>query len=323
LPAASNPAANPNEHWRKPVPLSDADRLTLLAPRPGKLRAVLDTDTYNEIDDQFALVQAVLSPDRIALEAIYAAPFFNDRSSGPGEGMELSYGEILALLERLDVPAEGFVHRGVTDYVGPAKEARPAPAVDDLIARARRGSPDDPLYVIAIGAISNVASALLKAPDIIDRTIVVWLGGHALEWPDQKEFNLRQDVGGAQVIFDSGVPLVIVPCMGVVSHLHSTVPEIERHVEPHGEIGKFLAMRFKEYGTDHVGWAKEIWDMAPVAWLLDESWAPSVLLPTPILTDQVTYSIDRSRHVMRYVTHVRRNPIMRDFIAKLERAARS
>lgn len=303
------------------MPLPDADRLKLLAPRAGRLRAVLDTDTYNEIDDQFALVQAVLSTERIALEAIYAAPFFNDRSSGPGEGMELSYGEILALLDRLGMSAEGLVFRGVTDYVGAAKLALAAPAVDDLIEKARAGSPDDPLHVIAIGAISNVASALLKAPDIIDRVVVVWLGGHALEWPNQREFNLRQDVGGAQVLFDSGVPLVLVPCMGVVSHLHSTVPEIERHVEPHGEIGRFLATRFKEYETDHVGWAKEIWDMAPVAWLIDPTWVPTVLMPTPILTDQVTYSVDRSRHVMRYATHVRRNPIMRDFIAKLERAA--
>lgn len=301
----------------RPLILSDAQRLALLAPRGGRLRAVLDTDTYNEIDDQFAVVQALLSPDRLDLHAIYAAPFFNDRSSGPGDGMELSYGEIRALLDRLGVPAAGYVHRGVTDYVGHAKQALRAPAVDDLIARARAGSPDNPLYVIAIGAISNVASALLAAPDIIDRTVVVWLGGHALEWPHQREFNLRQDVGGAQVVFDSGVPLVLVPCMGVVSHLHSTVPEIERYVEPHGEIGRFLAKRFKEYETDHVGWAKEIWDMAPVGWLLDADWAPSVLVPTPILTDQVTYSADRARHPMRYVTQVKRNPIMRDFIAKL------
>lgn len=303
------------------MPLSDADRLKLLAPRPGRVRAVLDTDTYNEIDDQFAVVQTLLSPERIGLEAIYAAPFFNNRSTSPGEGMELSYGEILALLQRLNVRADGFVFRGVTDYVGQAKQPLAAPAVDDLIARARAGTPDDPLYIVAIGAISNIASALLQAPDIIDRTVLVWLGGHALEWPNQREFNLRQDVGGAQVVFDSGVPLVLVPCMGVVSHLHSTVPEIERYVEPHGEIGKFLAMRFKEYETDHVGWAKEIWDMAPVGWLLDPEWAPSVLVPTPILTDQVTYSIDRARPLMRYVTHVKRNPIMRDFIGKLERAA--
>ena len=183
----------------------------------------------------------MLSPDRIALEAIYAAPFHNKRSSGPGDGMDKSYDEILRLLDRMGRSPAGFVFKGVRDFVGPAKQARKAEAVDHLIARARASSPDDPLCIIAIAAISNVASALLAAPDIADKVIVVWLGGHALEWPDTREFNLRQDVGGAQVLLDSGAPLVLIPCMGVTSHLHSTVPEIERCVEPHGEIGKFLA----------------------------------------------------------------------------------
>ena len=298
--------------------ISDSDRLRILAPRPGLLRAVLDTDTYNEIDDQFALVQAMLSPDRIALEAIYAAPFHNRRSASPGDGMDKSYEEILRLLDRMGRSPTGFVFRGVRDYVGPAKKAREAEAVDDLIARARAGSPDDPLYIVAIAAISNVASALLKAPDIADKVIVVWLGGHALEWPDTREFNLRQDVGGAQVVFDSGAPLVLVPCKGVTTHLHTTVPEIERHVEPHGEIGRFLADRFKGYSDDHFGWSKEVWDMAPVGWLLNPNWAPTVVVPTPILTDQVTWSVDRTRPPMRYATIVKRDPIFRDFFSKLK-----
>jgi inosine-uridine nucleoside N-ribohydrolase len=158
---------------------------------------------------------------------------------------------------------------------------------------------------------------LLKAPDIVDRIVVVWLGGHALEWPHTREFNLRQDVGGAQVLFDSGAALTLVPCQGVTSHLHSTVPEIERHVQPHGAIGEFLAQRFMEYSQQHVGWSKEIWDMAPVGWLIDPSWAPSVLVPTPVLTDSVTWSVDRSRHLMRYVYKVDRDAILRDFFVKL------
>ncbi|QOZ69467.1 nucleoside hydrolase [Bradyrhizobium arachidis] len=303
--------------------LTDASRLKLLEPPVGRLRVALDTDTYNEIDDQFALVQMLLSKDRFDVEAIYAAPFFNARADSPGHGMELSYQEILRLLERLNVAPEGLVHRGVTDYVGPGKTARTAPAVDDLIARARAGTPDNPLYVVAIGAISNVASALLRAPEIIDRIVVVWLGGHALEWPHTVEFNLKQDVGGAQVLLDSGVPLVLVPCMGVTSRLHSTVPEIERYVEPHGNIGAFLAMRFKEYSSDHMGWAKEIWDMAAVGWLLDPAWAPSVIIPAPVITDQMTWSVDRRRHPIRYVTYVDRNPILKDFFVKLRDFAAS
>ena len=57
---------------------------------------VLDTDTYNEIDDQFALAYAVLSPERIDLQAVYAAPFKNQRSESPGDGMEKSYQEKLS-----------------------------------------------------------------------------------------------------------------------------------------------------------------------------------------------------------------------------------
>ena len=62
---------------------------------------VLDTDTYNEIDDQFAVVYSLISPEKLDVEAIYAAPFFNTRSLSPKDGMEKSYEEIS---EILDIP---------------------------------------------------------------------------------------------------------------------------------------------------------------------------------------------------------------------------
>jgi len=297
--------------------LSDSERLKRLTPPKGKVRMVLDTDTYNEIDDQFALVYALLSPEKLSVEAIYAAPFFNDRSTGPGHGMKLSYDEILRLLERMDVSPDGLVYRGSTDYVGPERKAQDNDAVRDLIARAKASSPDDPLYVVAIGAISNVTSAIMLEPDIIKNIVVVWLGGHALNWPDVREFNLKQDVPGVQILLDSGVPLVLIPCRGVTTHLHSTVPEIEHYVEPCGDIGAFLAQRFKEYSTEHIGWSKVIWDMANIGYLLDESWVPTELVHSPILTDQVTWSVDRSRHLIRYANYVRRDPIFKDFFTKL------
>jgi inosine-uridine nucleoside N-ribohydrolase len=298
--------------------LADDARFKLLSPPQGQIRAVMDTDTYNEIDDQFAIVQMMLSPDRINVEGIYAAPFHNARSNSPGHGMEQSHAEILRLLERIGVSSDGLVYKGVVDYVGPGKIARDAAAVEHLIERAMDGSAGNPLYVIAIAAISNVASAILKAPEIIDRIVVVWLGGHVLHWPHTKEFNLKQDVGGAQVLFDCGVPVVLVPCMGVASHLHSSVPEIEKYIEPQGDIGAFLSMRFKEYSDNHKGYSKEIWDMAAVAWALNPDWAPSVLTSSPVLSEQMTWSVDQRRHSVRYVTELDRDAIMRDFINKLE-----
>lgn len=304
------------------MPISGSLRTALLEPPRGRIRVVMDTDTFNEIDDQFAIAQMMLSQDRFAVEAIYAAPFFIEgRSTSPGDGMEKSYDEILRLLERLNISAKGLVHQGVREYVGPEKLAREAPAVDDLISRARSATPEAPLYVIAIAAVSNVASAIIKAPDIVDRTVVVWLGGHSLEWPHTREFNLRQDIGGTQAMLNSGVPLVLIPCLGVTSNLLSTVPEIERYVEPCGAIGAFLAMRFKEYSPVHKGWSKRIWDMAPVGWLLNSDWAPSALTSAPILTDQLTWSRDHRRHQIRYVTQIDRDAMFQDLIRKLEKFA--
>ena len=62
--------------------------------------------------------------------------------------------------------------------------------------------------------------------------------------------------------------------------------------------------------------------MAAVGWLLDAEWAPSVLAPTPILTTEITYSMDRARPPMRLVTRIRRDPILRDLIDKLAARAR-
>jgi inosine-uridine nucleoside N-ribohydrolase len=299
--------------------IAESDRIARLEPRAGKTRIVIDTDTFNEIDDQFAIVYALLSQDRIATEAIYAAPFFNSRSTGPGNGMELSYDEILRLLDLMGRPAKDFVYKGSTDYVGESPKPQKSAAVDDLIARAMASTPQDPLHVVALAAITNVTSAILIEPRIIERIVVCWLGGHSLDWPDTREFNLRQDVSAARALFDSGVPLVLLPCKDIVSALSTTVPELERYVEPTGKLGAFLAGRVKGYGEEGkpIAWSKPIWDMAPIAYLIDPNWTPSILTHSPVLTPSVTWSVDRSRHLIRYVNRVDRDQIFGDFFMKL------
>lgn len=55
--------------------LSDDEMERRLAPPTGRVRLVIDTDTHNEIDDQFALAWALLSPEKFDLEGVYAAPY--------------------------------------------------------------------------------------------------------------------------------------------------------------------------------------------------------------------------------------------------------
>ena len=293
--------------------------LETLVSKKGIVKVILDTDTYNEIDDQFALVQMLFSKERMDVLSINAAPFsMNNRSDDPQKGMELSYDEIFRLLDKINLKKNNFVFKGSTKYVGFEKKPISSPAADNIIETALKCSANDPLYVIAIGAITNVASAILKEPEIINKIVVVWLGGNALYWPENNEFNLKQDIGGAQVLFDSGVSLVLVPCKGVTSHLISTVPEIEKYIEPHGEIGKFLAMRFKEYNNNHKGWSKEIWDMAAISWVLNEEWAPTNVAPSPILLDDKSWAFDENRHPIKIVYEIKRDLILQDFIQKLE-----
>jgi purine nucleosidase len=300
--------------------ITDARRLALLEPPAGRVRMVLDTDTYNEIDDQFAVVYALLSGERIDVEAIYAAPFHNDRSTGPADGMNKSYDEILRVLDRLGYPSDGFVHRGSTEWLMSLDRPVESPAALDLVERARGSDPSNgPLYVVAIGAITNVASAILMAPEIADRIVVVWLSGHPYTWHEASDFNTRQDMVAAGVILDCGVPHVRVPCCNVAEHLKTTVPEMERFVKGRGAIGDYLYQIFADYHTDHFAWSKEIWDVGPVAWLVNPDWVPSVVIHSPVLTSEHTWSHDPTRHLAREAIRVKRDLIFGDMFRKIEK----
>ena len=247
-----------------------------LEPPTRPVRAVLDTDTYNEIDDQFALVYSLLSPE-ILLEAVYAAPFWNARSSGPAEGMELSFREIerlLALVSEKGVPVGARSFRGSAAYMASAKRPVESGAASDLVERAMRQSADkgsaveggDPLYVLTIGAPTNVASAILLEPGIARRIVVVWLGGHPPYWHTASEFNLKQDIHAARILLDSGVPLVLVPCKNVAEHLRVTAPELDHHLGGRGPLAEYLRGITVSHMAEHGSLSKAVWDIAVPAW---------------------------------------------------------
>lgn len=296
--------------------LSTQFLINRLEPPKGRVRMVLDTDTYNEVDDQFALAYAIKSDDKIDLEAVYAAPFFNERSTGPKEGMELSYKEILKILDILNVGSENFVFKGSTDYLKDIEKPEQSEAVLDLIERAMASDDDNPLYVVAIGAITNIASALLIKPEIIKKIVVVWLGGTALFWDNCREFNLAQDVLSARIVFDSGVPLVHIPCAGVATHLLTTISELEQYLDGKSEIGTYLTDIVRNFTKDPFAWSKVIWDVSTIAWLVNPSWVPTHLVHSPIVTDQFTWSFDKSRHLIRSAYFINRDPIFADLFKK-------
>lgn len=300
--------------------MTNEQRLKNLSVPKGKVDVVLDTDAYNEIDDQFAIAYMLKSKDKLSTKAIYAAPFHNALSLSPGGGMEKSYNEILKLLSLLD--EEKAVFKGSMSYLLDEKTPVVSPAAEDLAKRCENYSPENPLYVVAIGAITNVASAILINPNVINNCVVVWLGGHGLHYRDTKEFNMYQDIAAARVVMGSGVPFVHLPCMGVVNSFSLSKPEIEYWLKDKNKVSNYLAENAIKTADGYAKgkpWTRVIWDVTAVAWLLndDERFMETGIIPIQIPTYDGFYTQNNYGHLMRYVYNIKRDELMMDLFEKL------
>jgi inosine-uridine nucleoside N-ribohydrolase len=324
---------------------SDAWTRERLADPPPLPRVVIDTDAANEIDDQFALAWALLAPERLRVEALYAAPFsFAHRRAAlagrelrdarpfdaPEVGMQRSLAEIVRVCGLCGVTrTEGLAFAGATNYLAAADRPQDSAAARDLVARALATSAHERLYVLALGCVTNIASALLLAPAIAERIVVVWTSGYPSHAPHvNRSFNLEQDLHATRVLLDSAVPLVYLPGFHVGAQLRLSLPEIERWVRGRGAIGDYLHHLFTHnplwelQGIDSFfahSWV--MWDLICVAWLLDPTLVPTDWTRTPRLgQDKRWIAGDETRAWMREGYAVRRDEVFVDFFAALSRA---
>lgn len=290
---------------------------SLVSDTSRRKKIILDTDTYNEVDDQFALAYAMLSPESVELLGVTAAPFLNSRSTSPADGMEKSYNEIFRIMEltrpgsRDKIP----VFRGSGRFMESKTDPVDSDACDFIIKTVT--SSDEPVVIVAVGAITNVASAIAKCPEIAGKTGVVWLGGHALERPDTREFNLKQDIPGAQVLFDSGIPLLQIPCDGVCSQFITTVPELEFYLRGKNALCDYLCDITAAYTRNPYGWSKVIWDVTAIGVFTVPGAFEEVVIPRPYLTRDCRWSFDAARAPYVYVRKIRRDPLYADLFRKL------
>lgn len=300
--------------------MTEYQRIKNLEVPSGRIDAVLDTDAYNEVDDQFAIAYMLKSADKINTKAIYAAPFFNGKSTGPADGMERSYDEIMKLLEFGGMDAD--VYKGSTSYLPDENTPVISDGANHLAKLADSYSPENPLYIVAIGAITNVASAILINPKVAENCVVVWLGGHAHHYYHTREFNMFQDVAAARVVMGSGVPFVQLPCQGVVTDFRLSRPELEYWLCGKNKLADYLAKNAIEEAENYASgkpWTRVIWDVTAVAWLLNDGnrFMKSRLTATPLPTYDNLYSLRPDSNLMRYVYQIERDALMEDLINKL------
>lgn len=301
-------------------PQARSERIAI--PKEKKIRIILDTDAKNEIDDQFAITFALLS-EKLQVEALYATQFSHDPAPTPSEGMELSYKEILTIQDKLGVSGEAPVLKGVAGLLEDLDNPPRCEATDDLIQRARAMDTDDEmLYVVAIGAITNIASAILLEPKIIEKIILVWLGGNTYNWKTLPEYNLSGDFKASQAVFDLCIPLIRFPCFDVVSTMLLNKEELNTNIRPYGTIGAYLGKTFDEYPRVKREGRSCIWDLSTVAFMEDSSLGKTTLLPTPRLMDNVTWDMeDKARPLHRVVTSLNRDAIFESLYKKLKKHA--
>lgn len=281
----------------------------------SKKKIILDTDTYNEIDDQFALAYAMLSPEKIDLLSVNAAPFLNSRSESAGDGMLKSYNEIGKIMKLVDPLANIPYYKGSDRFLTDKKVPVDSEAADHIINTVMNSG--EFVYIVAIGAITNVASAIIKCPEIVNKTAVIWLGGHALTYRDTKEFNLYQDVLAAQVVFDSGIPLVQIPCIGMCTELLTTVPELEYYLDGKNALCDYLVDIVRTYAKNPYGWSKVIWDVSAIATLTVPDAFIFGIIPRPYITGKFRYAFNMERKQYIYVNKLFRDPIFADMFKKL------
>lgn len=287
----------------------------------GIVDAVLDTDAYNEIDDQFAIAYMLKSTECIRTRAIFAAPFHNERSDSYADGMEKSYHEIKKLLALLGGEAEAMpVFRGSAERLSDEKTPVHSDAASELVRLSLEYSDDNRLYVVAIGALTNVASAFLLDPSIRDRVCVVWLGANAHHYPHNSEFNLNGDVAAARVVMGSGVPFVSLPCVGVVSAFTTSEHELRFWLGGKNPLADYLVentVAAAELYAKGRPWTRVIWDVCAVAFLTGgDSFLCSDIRKMRLPTYDRAYEAP-SEHDMRYVYEIRRDALFGDLVKKI------
>lgn len=285
-----------------------------------KFRSIILTDAANEADDQFAIAGTLLSPS-IEVRSIIAEHF------GEPGSMKASFDDAARVANLVGEAASGVpIYAGCKHPLDGGEDPLEIPGVKALVEEVRR---DDarPLYLLAMGALSDVALALRCAPELAEHAVLVWVGGG--RYPQGgHEANLHRDIRAAQEVYASKLPIWQIP-VGTYKELQISLAELECRIAPLGTLGAYLAAElqlFQERMRSRASWIPE------ESWVLGDLAAPGVLLdarrdlyesvPAPQIGDDGSYlPAGPNARTIRVYRHLGSRFLIEDLIAKLARRA--
>lgn len=213
-----------------------------------RTKVVVINDLCGDPDGVFALAQQVLC-ENINLRGIVGAHLGG--GNGPmarGDQAAASVEKAQDMLKVMGMEGKFPVVPGSSVRMSNPNAAAPSEGARLIVAEAKQCTPDNPLYVCVGGPLTDIASALLMAPEIAPNIIVIWIGGQEYSFGHQQpwggisevEYNLNLDIPAARYLFnDSSVRLWQVPRDAYRSCLYSFA-SAERFIRPAGALGQWL-----------------------------------------------------------------------------------
>lgn len=280
----------------------------VIPPKEQQINVIIDADAKNEIDDQWALTLALLSPERFNILGIVGATF---AWGGPGS-IQKSVDEIDTLLTLTGLSDKIPVYAGAHP-LRYRYEPTHSEGVDFIIKEAMKASKDKPLWIIGLGAATDIASAFLKEPAIAERIVVFW---HLrTKWPDKCwNFNVFGDPHAARLLFDSPLSFVL---FDTGTYLYCPMEESEQMVKPYGAIGEYI--HNIRIGSDYYSSpTKGFFDLGDISALLDPDIAYYEEVSCPEVDFDLSYKFTGKKGKILRCYHVDRDKTFQLLYDKLE-----
>ncbi len=286
-------------------------------PEEKKIRVILDTDVKNEVDDQFAIVQAVLT-EAFDIRGIIPAHFGSEKSK---TSQKDSYDEAVLVLEKMNMRDKIKLYNGAERAI--ENETTPINSQGaELIINEAMKDDKRPLFISFLGPLTDMASALLLKPEIAERDItVIWIGGR--DYPiGGWEYNLNNDIAAANVVFKSKVRLWQVP-RNVYRMMPVSFAELYDRVYPYGEIGKYLCenvIAFNNAAPSRPAEYRILGDSPSVGLMMYEDCGEWSEMPAPEFDKDMKYIHNDKNRPIRVYKNINSRFILEDLYAKLRLA---
>ncbi len=287
-------------------------------PKEKIVRVIVDTDAKNEADDQFAVVQALLSP-KFENVGFIAAHYGNNRHV---DSMERSYKELETIFDKMGFEKDGMLFHGAPTPI-PDKATPVVSEGAKLIVEEAMKEDDRPLFVLFLGAITDLASAYLMEPRIAGKLTAIWIGGG--RYPEGgPEFNLGNDINAANVVFESKIELWQVP-KNVYEMMAISLAEIEYKISDCGEIGEYLLQQLNDHMHEDI--PRKSAFRTGETWVLGDNPAVGLVLyehrflfdyiQAPLITRDMNYVHTRLNRPIRVYKSIDSRLILEDLFSKL------